>query len=77
MKALFVFSGILKMYLPESNSMTMVGSVSEVTVLRTLADQFIVAALDGEEWKDLRRILYIQSLLRQDRPCSIQPKGRR
>ena len=72
MKALFVFSPTLKIYLPASNSMIMVGSVSEVTVLSILADQLMLAAV----CKDRRRILDAQDLLRHERPCSMHSKLR-
>jgi len=51
--------------------MMMVGSVSEVTVLSTLADQIMVAFVADRERKDRRRIFDIQGLPRHGRPCSI------
>jgi hypothetical protein len=44
-KARFVFSPALKIYFAESKLRTIVGSVSEETVLRTVVDQFILLRL--------------------------------
>ena len=54
-KARFVFSPALKIYFAESKARTIVGSVSDETVLRTEADQFIELecwiTLKGLQWK--------------------------
>ena len=63
-----VFSPALKMYFAESKLTTTVGSVSEETVLRTVADQFGIArAARAEDEKHLLRDTILQSELSHKR----------